>query len=576
LGELIDDARGLYGSHQGIVGKCPAGGMGEVRIVILPRVSVDTRRTRRRPREGGSGAGGRTGRWRVDLIRRGVTSTRSTRRIRRRSGRSESMENEALGDSSTIGNDDQGAIQHSASADTDEDSELHQRQNQASESEESQDDDFFHPAVAPTTPDDPRVSRIGTIGTITFTHEETASSADPSNSANDIANRSTQSQSPGDAQRSSSVWKGRGKELVLTVLGTCRVRVVRSVKDERSSQDRRIQVPLYEVEEIRDGSALLPPPWMMRPPGNVRGPTTMPATRESLATDEEEEDANANIDDTSNGEAYHAVYNNRYSSAIQNLSVRSSIPAIAYHAAWPWRLCQKICKIIQETEEFQGINNVLHLAAGLRFPDKEEHNDTIAGSVSSETTAALGQFQVVDPAAFANWISSNMPLSQNDRLDLLEIVCTVQQLKYILKRLEEKRQEIILRCKHCGAVISQMRNVFSVGGSEGTTGAYVNEHGIVHQTVTLRKVDNHSVVCIGRPETKDSWFPGYSWTIAYCSICSDHLGWKFRSVNGNDGSDPDCPRAFFGFSSITTDNHVTPRRVPFHTQRALAALLQQG
>ena len=104
---------------------------------------------------------------------------------------------------------------------------------------------------------------------------------------------------------------------------------------------------------------------------------------------------------------------------------------------------------------------------------------------------------------------------------------------------------------------------------EGITGAYVNEHGVVHQTMTIRKVDSHSVVCIGRPERKDSWFPGYSWTIAYCSVCSDHLGWKFRRVGKSDEDDPDRPRAFWGFSSITTDDHVTPRRVAFHARRTL-------
>ena len=70
--------------------------------------------------------------------------------------------------------------------------------------------------------------------------------------------------------------------------------------------------------------------------------------------------------------------------------------------------------------------------------------------------------------------------------------------------------------------MSWMRHVFSVGGSKGTTGTYANKHGVVHQTVTLRKVDSRGVVCIGRPETRESWFPEYSWQITYCSICSDH------------------------------------------------------
>jgi len=235
--------------------------------------------------------------------------------------------------------------------------------------------------------------------------------------------------------------------------------------------------------------------------------------------------------------------------------------------------------MIKENDEFQGLS--LHMAAGLCFADGDEHNDNIQATATDDDSTASSpiRFQVVDPSAFANWIASNMPLSQNDRLDLLELTCVVQQLRFILQKLEDKKQETILRCKHCGTAISQMRHVFSFGGSEGTTGAYVNEHGIVHQTVTIRTVDSNSVICIGPSSTKDSWFPGYSWTIAYCSICSDHLGWKFRRVGKSstlDEGDPDKPRMFWGFSSITTDNHVAPRRVSFHTQRALAELLRHG
>jgi cereblon len=141
--------------------------------------------------------------------------------------------------------------------------------------------------------------------------------------------------------------------------------------------------------------------------------------------------------------------------------------------------------------------------------------------------------------------------------------------------MEAKRKESILRCMNCGSAISQMRHVFSVGGSDGTTGAYVNEYGVVHQTMTLRQVDGN-VVCAGRPETRDSWFPGYSWQIAHCSICSAHLGWKFRKVSKGDDNDPDRPRSFWGFSSLTTDEHVKPRRVIFSPGRNIVALLQLG
>ena len=37
----------------------------------------------------------------------------------------------------------------------------------------------------------------------------------------------------------------------------------------------------------------------------------------------------------------------------------------------------------------------------------------------------------------------------------------------------------------------------------------------------------------GHITTQDSWFPGYGWTIMYCS-CFSHLGWKFTAVASTD------------------------------------------
>ena len=35
------------------------------------------------------------------------------------------------------------------------------------------------------------------------------------------------------------------------------------------------------------------------------------------------------------------------------------------------------------------------------------------------------------------------------------------------------------------------------------------------------------VLLMGRPSSHESWFPGYSWTIASCRGCLNHLGWRF-------------------------------------------------
>lgn len=88
----------------------------------------------------------------------------------------------------------------------------------------------------------------------------------------------------------------------------------------------------------------------------------------------------------------------------------------------------------------------------------------------------------------------------------------------------------------------------------------VNEHGVIHQTITVKHVEDHSITYYGGEETRDSWFPGYSWTIAYCRICTEHLGWKFKLVNRR--FDTTRLGIFWGLSGscVTTAKH-SPRRI---------------
>jgi hypothetical protein len=514
LGTLIDDARGLYGCHSG-----SAGGMGEVKIGILPRIS-NRRTTRHRARrssststETGGETGGRMGRWRIDLIRRGVAAIRRPGRRRRVENRDRMSTNSAAGDEN-----EEESSQNASSMARERGSDRDERREE-SEEESSEEDDFFHPSISSPSPSNPYVGLIGTVATITFTHEEAAiSNTDGAEEVAGLANQQERSHS--------RVWQRHRGEIVVTALGTKRFRIVASVDVDANPkyQDRRYEGILFEVEELNHFGPPMPPTWMLRSPGDFRYPIL--------------------------------TQSNSHVNAIWHLAQRASLPAAAYQAVWPWRVAQKICNLIQQTDQFQGIKEILPSAGGL-----VELNDAFPGATTS------AQFRVVDPSAFADWLSSNLPLSQNERLDLLEMDCRASQLKYLLKNVEKER-ETILRCKCCAAPLSSMRHVFTVKGAEGTTGHYVNEHGIVHQTVTLREVDPKvSVVCVGRQETKDSWFPGFSWQIAYCYVCSSHLGWRFRKVGRSDGEeDPDRPAKFWGFScsSITTESAVAPRRVVFN------------
>lgn len=53
---------------------------------------------------------------------------------------------------------------------------------------------------------------------------------------------------------------------------------------------------------------------------------------------------------------------------------------------------------------------------------------------------------------------------------------------------------------------------------------------VVHQTVTFSSLNPRAAVLYGYPEERDTWFPGYAWTIACCRLCGDHIGWKFTAI----------------------------------------------
>lgn len=87
----------------------------------------------------------------------------------------------------------------------------------------------------------------------------------------------------------------------------------------------------------------------------------------------------------------------------------------------------------------------------------------------------------------------------------------------------------------------------------------VNEHGHVHQTITVRTIQESEVAFSGGAETRDSWFPGFSWTIMNCGICHSHLGWKFNIVDVNTFVTEDRPRFFYGLSTSQVAT-VVPER----------------
>ena len=197
-----------------------------------------------------------------------------------------------------------------------------------------------------------------------------------------------------------------------------------------------------------------------------------------------------------------------------SLSVVCPIPSAVIQSVWPWRLMVNLRGMMKTKASLQELDRFLPpLEQGGQ--DDTDHED---------------RSSLLDPARFSFWMAANLPLEHQQKLQLLEAMSTVERLR-LIRALLEKSTDPVIHCRICMTPFSSALQMFSVGGAEGTTGNYVNEHGIVHQTITVRTVDEDEVWFQGGPVAQDSWFPGYTWTIMACSVCGHHLGWRFDRIS---------------------------------------------
>ncbi|XP_041446730.1 protein cereblon isoform X2 [Xenopus laevis] len=130
-----------------------------------------------------------------------------------------------------------------------------------------------------------------------------------------------------------------------------------------------------------------------------------------------------------------------------------------------------------------------------------------------------------NPIDFSYRVAACLPIDDALRIQLLQIGNAIQRLRCELDIMSKCTS---LCCKHCpDTEITTKNEIFSLSLC-GPMAAYVNPHGYVHETLTVYKAFNLSLV--GRPSTESSWFPGFAWTIAQCRVCGSHMGWKFTAV----------------------------------------------
>ena len=191
---------------------------------------------------------------------------------------------------------------------------------------------------------------------------------------------------------------------------------------------------------------------------------------------------------------------------------------------------------------------------------------SLSGMMQAENFSTCS---TADPIAFSYWVASNLPsLSLAQKLEIMEIPTATERFVYLQAVIEALQSaEAVLHCGNCAFPLARSRQVFTLGGAEGTAGAYVNPHGIVHETLTVRELDlledEADLWLLGGPEVKDSWFPGYAWTIANCALCGNHLGWRFDKVSTTARTEGDRPQQFFGLRAGQIQSRTPVTRSSF-------------
>lgn len=141
------------------------------------------------------------------------------------------------------------------------------------------------------------------------------------------------------------------------------------------------------------------------------------------------------------------------------------------------------------------------------------------------------------PNDFSYWMSSMLPISNRERMEALSLGCAEARLLWLVELLENCKY---LACSMCENVICNKKDVFAMSQS-GPQCSFVNPGGYIHDTLTVKST--RGLFQEAGWEDLFSWFPGYKWRMAHCSICGRHIGWCYKHIDAKTR-----PKRFFGLS----------------------------
>jgi len=103
-------------------------------------------------------------------------------------------------------------------------------------------------------------------------------------------------------------------------------------------------------------------------------------------------------------------------------------------------------------------------------------------------------------------------------------VTNIKESEPSTQQREKEQPENPICCGSCGQVIVKRKRLSA--RTEGEEHTFRNPAGYSFHVITFSEAQGCRRT--GVPTTRDSWFPGYAWSIVLCSECEKHLGWHFQ------------------------------------------------
>jgi Yippee zinc-binding/DNA-binding /Mis18, centromere assembly len=382
--------------------------------------------------------------------------------------------------------------------------------------------------------------------------------------------------------------------LTVTAIGTHRFvytmdhrrrRAVNAAYDDYGNGDR---IEMCHVVELRDESTsplLLAGPYLQHLPKFMR--MSSPSSSSSSSKQPQDDD-------------HHQPQSHDQASyqTLRRLSMVTGVPLWDRILAqrWPHQVMGEIETLLRQSVALRGLLCSCSGSTGTTYPTRcgddgdEMDNDTHHNHDPAGGSGGGGYNYPTDPEAFSYWLSANLPVDQRLKATSLSILSVGERLSYLKRLVCHIESSAVICCRRCQSRIAWARDIITVPGADGVSGNYVNPHGVVHQTLTVRQLVvvpfNESISNVvtywGHLESQESWFPGYQWIIMSCGTCRNHLGWKFvrrllpvltaetetppslsspGGVSGGDTATRTTPTAmalptFFGLSASQVATHI--------------------